>query len=59
MPLSKEQARRNAFILCTLHKSINSMLVYYKSKMCGVAAGSSVSVNFEKSVNVVDKSYWG
>lgn len=55
MPLNKEQARRNAFMLCAIHKSINAMVTYYKSRMCPDPA----AVNLDKSVNVVDKNYWG
>ncbi len=55
MPLNQVQARRNAFMLCAIHKSINAMVVYYKQRMCPADA----TTNYNKSVNVVDKNYWG
>jgi hypothetical protein len=54
MKMSKQQARRNAFALCTIHNSINSMLKHYKSKMC--PPGSFVNLN--GSINVVARDYW-
>eukprot|EP00981_Chlorochromonas_danica_P001918 scaffold398_cov177-Ochromonas_danica.AAC.17 len=35
MPLRPVPARRNAFMLCAIHRSINSMLRHYREKMCG------------------------
>ncbi len=52
--LTKQQARRNAFVLCALHKHLNAMLTYYKSKMC-----TEAPPNLSRAINVVSKSYWG
>lgn len=51
--LGPQQSKRGSFMLCTIHRSINAMLTYYKSKMCSLE-----SVNTTKAVNVVDKQYW-
>mmetsp|Transcript_26744 Transcript_26744/g.25617 ORF Transcript_26744/g.25617 Transcript_26744/m.25617 type:complete len:512 (-) Transcript_26744:103-1638(-) len=47
--LSPKQARRNAFALCVIHRSINAMLEYYKGKMCPLGA----AINPAKTLNVV------
>ena len=54
MPIGKKQARRNAFMLCTLHNSINAMVTHYKSVMC---AGEP-NVNLDKKINVVSKEFF-
>jgi hypothetical protein len=53
--ITPQQAKRNAFALCTIHRSINKMLTYYKRIMC--TAESDV-VNLNKTVNAVSKKYW-
>lgn len=53
MTLTRKQCRRNAFMLCTLHRAINSMLLDYKERMCPPA------FNTNKTINVVAKAYWG
>lgn len=52
--LGKTEARRNAFMLCTIHRSINAMLTHYKSIMC---PADSV-INHNKTINVVAKGYY-
>jgi hypothetical protein len=52
--LGKTEARRNAFMLCTVHRAINAMVEHYKSVMCPPGA----FVNHNKSVNVVVKGYY-
>jgi hypothetical protein len=42
------QARRNAFILCIVHRSLNAMLRYYKGQMC-----PNVQYNQSQSLNVI------
>ncbi|KAJ1434200.1 hypothetical protein B484DRAFT_394152 [Ochromonadaceae sp. CCMP2298] len=54
MPLSRVQARRNAFMLCTIHRSINAMVGHYKDVMCD----KSQFVNRNKSINVVAKGFY-
>ena len=54
MPLGKTQARRNAFMLCTIHNAINAMVTHYKSVMC--PAGEKV--NLDKTINVVSKEFF-
>ena len=49
--LSPQQARRNAFMLCGIHRSLNSFLAFYKSHMCDAGAG----INLEKKLNMVAK----
>lgn len=41
-------------MLCVIHRTINNMLRYYKSKMCG----AEEKINMEEAVNLVDKKYW-
>lgn len=55
MKLGPKQGRRGAFMLCTLHKTINSMVRYYKSKMCDA---KNQAVNYTESINLVDPNYW-
>ena len=46
--LTPVQARRNAFVICVLHRSINAMLVYYKRHMC-----PNGQFNQTKDLNVI------
>ena len=51
------ESRRNAFFLCVLHRSINSMLLHYKQVVC--PAGSYINTN--RTVNPVKwptESHW-
>ena len=48
MPMSRMQARRNAFAINIIHRSINMMLHYYKDNMC------PPGYNEEKTINVVN-----
>jgi hypothetical protein len=41
------QNRRNAFMLCVIHRSFNAALINYKAKMCE----GNPSVNYDKTVN--------
>lgn len=50
-----KQGRRNAFMLCAIHRSINSMLMYYKTRMC---PGTGSAINTNKTINLVDGKYW-
>lgn len=52
--LGKTEAKRNAFMLCTIHKSINKMVAHYKSVMCS----KDQFVNLNKTINVVVKGYY-
>lgn len=54
MKLGPTQARRNTFMLCVIHRTINDMIRYYKSKMCG----PEEKISSEELVNLVDKKYW-
>eukprot|EP01038_Epipyxis_sp_PR26KG_P011460 gene11460-15352_t len=54
MTLGPQQARRNAFMICVIHRSLNSLLIDYKSKMCS----STSIINYNKSINVVSNEYW-
>ncbi len=53
--LGKTEAKRNAFMLCTVHHAINAMVAHYKEVMCP----PGVFVNTNKSINVVSKGYYG
>jgi hypothetical protein len=53
--LGKTEARRNAFMLCTIHNAINGMVTHYKQVMCGPGE----HVNLNKSINVVSPGYYG
>ena len=46
--LAPVQARRNAFILCIVHRSLNAMLRYYKGQMC-----PNGQYNQSQSLNVI------
>ena len=48
--LTGKQGRRNAFSINVAHRSINSMVLYYKNKMC--PPGTFIETN--KSINVVN-----
>lgn len=41
-------------MLCTLYRSMNSLLKFYKSKMCDPKKDK---INLEKLVNIVDLKY--
>lgn len=51
--LGPKSSRRGTFMLCTIHKAINAMLTYYKSKMC-----APETINLTPSVNLVSREYW-
>ena len=44
------QAKRNAFMLCTIHSALNAAMVDYKTRMCDE---NYDSVNYNRSINVV------
>ena len=48
IPLNKRDARRGAFMLCTIHNAINAAAEDYKRKMCNGAE----KVNYEKTHNL-------
>merc|ERR1711998_283891 len=45
--LSRVQAKRNAFMICTTHRALNSAVIDYKQRMCGADA------NYERTVDLV------
>ena len=47
--VGKNQSRRNAFMICVLHRSINAAAIDYKQRMC---AGHP-NVSYEKSINLL------
>jgi peptidyl serine alpha-galactosyltransferase len=47
--LGAKQVKRNAYVLCVIHRSLNSALKYYKERMC--AGGNST--NYEKTYNAL------
>lgn len=47
------QGKRNAFSLCTLHRSVNAALADYKRRMCGPNNATST----HKTINVANKDY--
>ena len=49
MKITVRQARRNAFAISVIHRSMNDMLLYYKRKMCPFPD----SINNNKTVNAV------
>jgi hypothetical protein len=50
MKMGPKASRRSAFMLCTLHRALNSMVRYYKSKMCP----SDHFVNLNETINLVN-----
>ncbi len=54
LPLTREQARRNAFMICVLHRSINAAALYYREKLCP-ARGQAI--NRTQSVNLATIAY--
>ena len=49
--MTRVQAKRNAFMICTTHRAINAALIDYKKRMCGDS-----KANYEKTVDLVDNS---
>eukprot|EP01042_Synura_sphagnicola_P001000 gene1000-1128_t len=47
--LSKQSAKRNAFMLCVLHRSVNAAALDFKQRMC---SGNNATVT--KSINLLD-----
>lgn len=41
--------KRNAYVLCILHRTINGALIDYKKRMCD----ASTSVNYEKTLIIL------
>jgi hypothetical protein len=54
MKIGPKQARRASFMLCAVHRTINSMIRYYKEKMCEDPS----KINYAEEVNLVDPKYW-
>ena len=48
--LSPRQAKRNAFMLCTIHNALNEAMLDYKTRMCDE---NNDSINYNRSVNAV------
>ena len=46
--LKPKQARRNSFMLCSLHQNLNAALIHYKRIMC-----SNNDTNYNKTINAV------
>ena len=53
--LGRTEARRNAFMLCTVHRSINAMVEHYRAVMCP----QDQYINRNKTINVVAKGFYG
>lgn len=51
--LGPQQAKRNAFMLCTLHRSINDMLMYYRLKTCP----DHSKINRNQTESLIAKGY--
>ena len=49
MKITVTQARRNAFVISVIHRSMNDMLLYYKRKMCPF----SHNINNNKTLNAI------
>ena len=49
MKITVKQARRNAFTISVIHRSMNDMLLYYKGKMCS----SPDNINNNKTLNAI------
>lgn len=52
MAIGAKRARRGSFMLSIIHKSLNDMLRYYKSKMCEQDA----VINLQETINLVENS---
>ena len=46
--INQRDARRGAFMLCTIHQAINAALLDYKSKVCD----DKSKINYEKTINL-------
>ena len=46
--MKKRTVKRNAFIICVVHRSLNAALTDYKKRMC-----EGQEVNLEKSIVVL------
>jgi peptidyl serine alpha-galactosyltransferase len=44
----ERQAKRNAFMVCAIHRAVNSALIDYKQRMCGHNI-----TNYDKLINVL------
>jgi len=55
LPITSLQARRHAFMLCTIHRAFNSMVTHYKSVLCDAR---TQFVNLNKTINVVSRDYY-
>ena len=55
--MNTRQTKRNAFMLCAVHRAVNSALMDYKARMCFEADGTikqGVSfVNYNRTLNVL------
>jgi peptidyl serine alpha-galactosyltransferase len=47
--LGPNQAKRNAFVICTASRLVNSALLYYKERMC---QDQKESTNYQKTLNI-------
>jgi hypothetical protein len=46
--MSKKHVKRNAYMICVIHRSLNAALTDYKTRMC-----EGHEVNLEKSIVVL------
>jgi hypothetical protein len=51
--LGKTEARRNAFMLCIIHRSLNAAILDYKKRTCG----PDKFINQNKTLNIVMEKY--
>ncbi len=54
MKIGPKQGRRGSFMLCAVHRAINEMVLYYRSKKCKPGE----IINRNETVSLVDKKYW-
>lgn len=57
IPLGSRQAKRNAFMICIIHNSLNSLLNFYKDNMCPKSTDPKLN-NRNTSINVVSFDYF-
>jgi hypothetical protein len=43
--LRQRDVKRNAFMLCAIHRSLNMALTDYKQRMCGADANYAMTLN--------------
>lgn len=56
IPITRKYARRNSFMLCIIHRSINAMLSDFKSRMC--VGDKAKEINLNTSLNLAKALHW-